>query len=141
MIKQVSVFMENKVGRLFHIAKTLGNNKINIRALSLADTSDFGILRLIVDEPDLAITVLKAENYTVSPTNVMAIEVEDHPGGLSDLLGLFDKNEINIEYMYALPKRTGGKAVMIFRFDDDSIEAKLNAAGIKPLGVEDVKTI
>ncbi|NPV02100.1 MAG: ACT domain-containing protein [Brevinematales bacterium] len=141
MIKQVSVFMENKVGRLFHIAKTLGNNKINIRALSLADTSDFGILRLIVDDPDQAIAVLKAESYTVSPTNVMAIEVEDHPGGLSDILGLFDKNGINIEYMYALPKRTGGKAVMIFRFDDDSIEKKLDAAGIKPLRAEDVKTI
>jgi hypothetical protein len=141
MIKQVSVFMENKVGRLFHIAKTLGDNKINIRALSLADTSDFGILRLIVDEPEKAIGVLKAENYTVSPTDVLAIEVEDQPGGLAKILGLFDKNGINIEYMYALPKRTGDKAVMIFRFDDSSIEGKLDAVGIKPLQTEDVKTI
>ena len=141
MIKQVSVFMENRVGRLYHIAKKLGESGINIRALSLADTSDFGILRLIVDEPDKAIGILKAENYTVSPTNVLAIEVEDHPGGLSDILGTFDKNAINIEYMYALPKRTGGKAVMIFRFDDAEIEKKLSVAGIKPLKDEDVKTI
>ncbi len=121
MVKQVSIFLENRAGRLYEVSRLLAKNSLNIRALSIADTSDFGILRLIINDPDRAIDILKKENYTVSATDVLAIEVDDRPGGLAKILGIFDENHINIEYMYAFLGKLPDKAIMIFRFDNNKL--------------------
>ncbi len=117
-VEQISIFIENKSGRLAEVTRVLGSKGINIRALSLADTSDFGILRLIVDQTDLARATLKEQGFTVSKTEVVAVEVPDQPGGLAGILEVLDKSGINVEYMYAFVERCGGNAVIIFRFDD-----------------------
>lgn len=142
MIKQVSIFLENKAGRMYEITRTLADNGINIRALSLADTSDFGILRLIVDNPDKAIDLLKAQHYTVSATQVVAIEVSDKPGGLAALLQVFKNENVNIEYMYAFLERKFDKAVMTFRFDNpDETLDKLRSSGVKLLTNDDLAKV
>ena len=117
-VEQISVFIENKSGRLAEIARVLGEAGINIRALSLADTSDFGILRLIVNDREKAKTVLKEKGFTVSKTEVVAVEVPDRPGGLYQILRKLDSESINVEYMYAFVERCGENAVIIFRFDE-----------------------
>jgi hypothetical protein len=116
--QQISVFIENKSGRLAEITRILGEAGINIRALSLADTNDFGILRLIVNDCQKANSVLKEKGFTVNMTDVVAVEVPDCPGGLSSILQTLDVAEINVEYMYAFVERSGGNAVIIFRFDE-----------------------
>lgn len=117
-VEQISIFIENKSGRLAEITRILGDAGINIRALSLADTSDFGILRLIVNNVETAKAALKEKGFTVSKTEVVAVEVPDRPGGLSALLQTLDACQINVEYMYAFVERCGGNAVIIFRFDE-----------------------
>ena len=117
-VEQISVFIENKSGRLADIARVLGEAGINIRALSLADTSDFGILRLIVNDREKAKSVLKEKGFTVSKTEVVAVEVPDRPGGLYQILRKLDSESINVEYMYAFVERCGENAVIIFRFDE-----------------------
>ena len=117
-VEQISIFIENKSGRLAEITRILGDAGINIRALSLADTSDFGILRLIVNDVEKAKVVLKEKGFTVSKTEVVAVEVPDCPGGLSAILQCLDGEAINVEYMYAFVERCGGNAVIIFRFDE-----------------------
>lgn len=116
-IQQVSVFIENKAGRLADVTSALRNAGINIRSLSLADTSDFGVLRLIVDRPDECLTVLSSAGFVVRLTTVLAVEVADQPGGLDDILQLFDRHSLNVEYMYAFVEKRRENAVMIFRFD------------------------
>ncbi len=129
-VEQISIFIENKSGRLAEITRILGDAGINIRALSLADTSDFGILRLIVDNVETAKAVLKEKGFTVSKTEVVAVEVPDRPGGLSSLLQTLDANQINVEYMYAFVERCGGNAVIIFRFDEtDKAIGALSGSG------------
>jgi hypothetical protein len=117
-VEQISIFIENKSGRLAEITRILGDAGINIRALSLADTSDFGILRLIVNDVEKAKQILKDKGFTVSKTEVVAVEVPDRPGGLSAILQSLDAQKINVEYMYAFVERCGGNAVIIFRFDE-----------------------
>ncbi len=117
-VEQISIFIENKSGRLAEVTRILGEAGINIRALSLADTSDFGILRLIVNDGESAKRVLKESGFTVSKTEVVAVEVPDRPGGLSAILQVLDRERINVEYMYAFVERCGGNAVIIFRFDE-----------------------
>ncbi len=117
-VEQISVFIENKSGRLAEIARVLGDAGINIRALSLADTTDFGILRLIVNNREKAMQVLKERGFTVSKTEVVAVEVPDRPSGLSAILQALDGESINVEYMYAFVERCGENAVIIFRFDE-----------------------
>jgi len=116
-VEQISIFIENKSGRLAEVAGILGNAGVNIRALSLADTSDFGILRLIVNDRDKAMSALKEHDFTVSRTEVVAVEVPDRPGGLASILQTLDSEMINVEYMYAFVERCGDNAVIIFRFD------------------------
>lgn len=123
-VEQISIFIENKSGRLAEVTRVLGDAGVNIRTLSLADTSDFGILRLIVDQTDKARETLKAEGFTVNKTEVIAVEVPDRPKGLYSILEVLDNNEINVEYMYAFVERCGENAVIVFRFDD--IEAAIN---------------
>jgi len=117
-VTQVSVFIENKPGHLQTVLKILGDQNINIVTLTIAETSDFGILRLIVSDPQKAQDVLRKENITCSITDVLAIEIGDEPGSLYNAIETFSKNNLNIEYMYAFTEKRGNKAVMIFRFDD-----------------------
>ena len=117
-IEQISVFLENKSGRLTEVSRVLGEADINIRALSLADTTDFGILRLIVNDPHKAREVLKEKGFTVGKTEVVAIEVKDKPGGLAGILQVLSDHNINVEYMYAFVERSGEDAIIICRFDE-----------------------
>ena len=117
-VEQISIFIENKSGRLAEVTKVLGEAGVNIRALSLADTSDFGILRLIVDKTDVAQSALKERGFTVSKTEVVAVEVPDRPLGLYSILQVLDQSSVNVEYMYAFVERCGENAVIIFRFDN-----------------------
>jgi len=117
-VEQISIFIENKFGRLAEVTRILGDAGVNIRTLSLADTSDFGILRLIVNDTEKAKGVLKEKGFTVSKTEVVAVEIPDRPGGLADILQVLDSDGINVEYMYAFVERCGENAVMIFRFDE-----------------------
>ncbi len=125
LVEQISIFLENKAGRLAEITRVLAQAGVNIRALSLADTSDFGILRLIVSDNDKAKAVLKEHGFTVGKTDVVAVEVEDRPGGLSHILGILSKENINVEYMYAFVQRSGENAVIVFRFDDIDVAVRL----------------
>ena len=138
-VEQISVFLENKAGRLAEVAKVLGKSGINIRALSLADTTDFGILRLILNDREKAKQVLKEAGFTVGITQVIAVEVDDKPGGLANILTLLSDNGVNVEYMYAFVERSGGNAVLIFKFEhlDDAIEL-LSSNGITVLPGERV---
>jgi len=117
-VEQISIFIENKSGRLAEVTRILGEAGVNIRALSLADTSDFGILRLIVDRTDIAKSALKDQGFTVSKTEVVAVEVPDRPKGLCGILEILDRSGVNVEYMYAFVERCGENAVIIFRFDN-----------------------
>ncbi len=117
-VEQISVFLENKAGRLAEVTRTLSEANINIRALSLADTSDFGILRLIVNDNTRAKEELKKNGFTVGKTSVIVVEVEDRPGGLHHILRILQKANVNLEYMYALVRQSGSNAVLIIRFDN-----------------------
>ena len=117
-VEQIAVFLENKSGRLAEITSILADNDINIRALSVADTADFGILRLIVNKVEEAQAVLKKGGFTVSKTSVVAVAVPDRVGGLASVLRAVTEGGYNVEYMYAYAHRADGSAVMIFRFDD-----------------------
>ena len=123
-VEQISIFLENKPGGLEEVTRILKDAAVNIRTLSLADTSDFGILRLIVNDVEKASRVLKEQGLRVSRTIVVAVEVPDRPGGLHDILAVLSTNGINVEYLYAFVERSGENAVIIFRFDapDKAIE-------------------
>jgi len=138
-VEQISIFLENKPGGLEHITRVLKDAGINIRALSLADTSDFGILRLIVNNVAEAEKALQAHGLTVRRTPVVAVEVPDRPGGLHSILAVLLKKSINVEYMYAFVDRSGENALIIFRFDrtDEAIEV-LRENGITVLPGERV---
>jgi len=138
-VKQISVFIENRSGRLREVADVLGKNSINIRALSLADTSDYGILRLIVDNPDGARDVLKKENFTLSETDVIAVEVSDKPGGLATVLNILGDAGINVEYMYAFVEKSSDNAVLIFRIED--IDNAISVLKAKNVNILDKKEI
>ncbi len=116
--EQISIFLENKAGRLSEVTGILSDAGVNIRALSLADTTDFGVLRLIVDDNAKAEQTLKNMGFTVRKTRVVAVEVRDQPGGLHEILDTLFQAGINVEYMYAFVQQSGNNAVMIFRFDN-----------------------
>ena len=122
--EQISIFLENRAGRLEEVTRVLAEADISIRALSLADTSDFGILRLIVSDHEKAKKALKEHGFTVGRNAVVAVEVSDAPGGLHAVLHLLCGNGINVEYMYAFVHQSEKSAVIIFRFDrtDQAIE-------------------
>ena len=123
-VEQIAVFLENKSGRLAEITSILADNDINIRALSVADTADFGILRLIVDNVEKAKSILQEGGFTVGNTDVLAVEVADKTGDLATVLRSLHRATINVEYMYAFVNKTGENAVLIFRFEkmDEAIE-------------------
>ncbi|MHB9093137.1 MAG: ACT domain-containing protein [Eubacteriales bacterium] len=138
-VQQISVFLENKSGRLATLTEVLGEAGINIRALSIADTSDFGILRLIVSNPANALKVLKEAGFTVSITDVIAVEVKDEPGGLAVVLKALEMAGINIEYLYAFLEKSSNDALVVFRVEqiDDALSL-LAQNNINVLKGEDV---
>lgn len=138
-IQQLSVFVENKEGRLAEITDALAKANIDIRAISIADTSDFGILRLIVDRPDEAVTALKEANMTVSLTSVIAIGITDKPGEFAKAMKVLAENHIVIEYMYAFISRDKGRAFVILRVNDEEQALQsLQDAGIMILTSEEI---
>lgn len=137
-IKQISLFSENKPGRLAKIADVLGKEKINIRAFTIAESGDFGIVRLVVDHPDQAHDVLKREGFTVSETDVVGIEINDEPGSMKDIAELFAEGNINIDYAYAFIGRNQ-KAVLIVRVSDlESALAFLKTKSVSLLEINDL---
>lgn len=125
--EQIAVFLENKAGRLAEVTSIIAEAGVNIRALALADTSDFGVLRMIVNDNQKAIAALKNRGFTVGKMDVVAVEVEDRPGGLHRILDILHKAGINVEYMYAFVTQSGSNAIMIFRFDniDEAVKVLL----------------
>jgi hypothetical protein len=141
-VEQLAVFLENKSGRLAEIASILAAEKINIRALSVADTADFGILRLIVDRVEEAKNALKKNGFTVGKTEVIAVEVADEVGGLAKVLGAIKEAGLNVEYMYAFVNKSGENAVLIFRFEKMSEAiAALQKAGFTILNKEQIYSL
>jgi len=136
--KQVSVFLENKRGRLAEVTKLLTDEGINIRALSLADMTDFGVLRLIVNDRVRCLRVLKDHDFVVQETDVIAVEMEDRPGGLHRILEVLDHESINVEYVYAFFEKSGDSAIVILKIDDAARAVEvLKKSGI-PILPEDV---
>lgn len=133
-LKQISVFLENRAGRLAEVTTLIGDSGINIRALALADTSDFGILRILVDKPDEAYKILHDNGFAATETEVIAVEIPDIPGGLASILTPLQEIDVNVEYMYAFLEKATDKAIVVFRFEDvgKAIEA-LQANGVTVL--------
>ena len=131
-IRQLAVFIENKPGKLSRVLKLIGESGIDIRAMNIADTNDFGILRLILSDIDKAASVLKDNEYAVTITNVIAIDVDNTPGGLAGALSALDAEGVSVEYMYASLSGTGAAAHIVIRVDDNNKAAgKLSANGYK----------
>jgi hypothetical protein len=134
-IHQLSLFLENKPSQLTEPCRLLADAGIDIRTLTLADTKQFGILRLIISDWEKGAHLLEDAGYVVNVTEVVAVEVPDRPGGLAELLGVFEKTGLNIEYMYAFTFGRGDTAVLIFRFDNpDAAIERLQSSGINVVG-------
>ena len=141
-IKQLSIFVENKAGTVSDIAKSIADAGVSIRALSVADTQEFGILRLIVSDVDKAKEVLSENDCVVSVTKVIGVQIPDVPGGLSEVLALMSENGINIEYLYAFITISGKHAYVVLRVEDNEKAASvLSKAGIKLVSQEDIDSL
>lgn len=133
-VKQISIFLENKPNKLAECTALLNQNNVNIRALSVAETEDFGILRIITDDPYQAVTILKEADYICSVTKVLAVEFPDQPGSLYHILKVLGEGQINLEYTYAFTARKKNSAYMILRVaDNDKAIEILGRSGIRPL--------
>lgn len=117
-IQQISIFLENAAGRMAEVTRVLKEGGINLRAIMIADTADFGILRIITDNPEKTMQILHDSNFTIKTTSVLAVTVKDKVGSLADVLTLFERNGINIEYLYAALNIKGETAVIIFKVED-----------------------
>ena len=117
-IKQVSVFLENVSGRLAEVTRILSEGGINLRAITIADTADFGILRIVSNDPDKTLSILEQKGFTARETDVLAVEVDDAPGGLAKVMDLFFENDVNIEYLYTSLEKNRDNAVIIFKVED-----------------------
>ena len=138
-IRQISIFLENKPGQLSAICRDLADAGINIATLALADTSDFGIVRMIVDDHEKAQNVLTEKGHVVNVCTVVAVCVPDRPGGMAEVMNVLDTASVNIEYSYAFSFHKAEKAVLVFRFADNAkAEAALGAAGYTTLGEREV---
>lgn len=141
-IKQLSIFVENKFGRLEKIISDLGKNGINISALSMADTTDFGILRIIVNDPEKAREVLRESGVVAKCTEVLSFVIDDNSGGLANVLKILTDEKISIEYMYAFVGNVYGKAIMVVKVSDEERTEKIFAErGIEMLSPSDVYRI
>ncbi|MCD6574969.1 ACT domain-containing protein [Candidatus Aerophobetes bacterium] len=142
LVKQISVFLENKIGRLAEITELLGQNKINIRALAIADTTEFGILRLIVDNPEKAQEVLEDRGFAAKQTDVIVVKVADKPGGLAGILKELKKSDLNVEYLYAFVKQSGENALVVFRIENTSEAIKvLQGMGVEIISPEEIYSL
>ncbi len=137
--EQLSVFLENRAGRLSEVTQALAEAGISIRALSLADTSDFGILRMILCDTKKGQELLKERGFTLGITYVVAVNVDDRPGGLNEILQLLTSRNINVEYMYAFVTKAAQSATMIFRFD--KVDEAIMALKENNIEILDAKTI
>jgi len=139
MVKQISLFLENKKGRLAYVCKVIGEAGINIRALSIADTADFGVLRLIVNDPDKAYAVLRNNGFVANITDVMAIEVSDRPGGMALVLEKLDQAGISVEYAYAFIGNSSKNALVIIRVEnpEEAVEV-IKKTDVKVLSDQEV---
>ena len=126
-ITQISVFLENRKGRLYDVCSLLGENDVNIRALTIAETESFGVLRIVVDKSEAAIQLLQDNGFVANFTDVVAIEVGDRPGGLAAVLKIFSDNDVNIEYMYGFVEKFSDKALLVFRFEDTDFAQQILA--------------
>ncbi|MBQ9942232.1 MAG: ACT domain-containing protein [Christensenellaceae bacterium] len=139
LVKQISVFVENQPGKLVRLTRTLAENGIGIIAITISDTVDFGILRCIVDDPDKAYQVLKDGGFTTSMTRVLAVELEDTPGGMSRVLEYLSEGEIDVEYVYSFMRSHHSKALILFKVDDsEKALAILQEKGVRILCMEDI---
>ncbi|MDO8885318.1 ACT domain-containing protein [Candidatus Oleimmundimicrobium sp.] len=140
--KQISVFLENKWGRLAEATKVLGDNDINIRALSVADTADYGVLRMIVNKPDKAYTALKDKGFIATKTNVFGIKISDKPGSLAGILEELKKKSLNVEYIYSFSEKSHDSAILILRVEDiDEAIKTLQSAGVKVIRAKELYTL
>jgi len=126
-ITQISIFLENRKGRLYDVCSLLGGNDVNIRALTIAETESFGVLRIVVDKSDQAIKLLRDNHFVANFTDVVAIEVPDKPGGLASILKVFADNDVNIEYMYGFVEKFSDKALLVMRFEDTDFAQQILA--------------
>jgi hypothetical protein len=141
-VRQLSVFIANRPGRLRAVTECLDKGKINMRALSVADTTDFGVLRLVVDKTDAAARLLEQYGFTVNISPVVAVEVPDRPGGLHSILGFLEEGSINIEYIYAFVGRIEGKALVLIKFNDpDKAIEVLQSRNVKVLSEQEVAAL
>ena len=141
-IKQLTVFVENKQGTLVSITKTLSENNVNMRALSIAETQDFGMLRLIVDDTATAEKVLADEGYLIKTNDVVGVKIGDAPGKLSDALAVLDEKKINMDYLYAFMSRTEKHAYVVIRVEDNAVAEKaLEDAGYHIVTDSDVNKL
>ncbi len=141
-IQQISVFLENKPGRLARVAEVLRDNAINIRALTIADTSDFGILRMIVNKPDQALGVLKQAGFTVKQNVLLGVEIQDREGVLFDIMHLCDVSGLNVEYTYSFVEQSSNKAILFLRFEDPEKAIQVfQAKGYKLLSDEEARKL
>ena len=124
-ITQISVFLENRKGRLYEVCSILGNAGINIRALTIAETESFGVLRLVVDKPSEAADLFRKQGITANLTDVVAAEVPDTPGGLANVLKTLSDNDVNVEYMYGFVEKHSENALLVFRFDNPELAAQV----------------
>lgn len=141
-LKQLTIFVENKQGTLVNITDVLAKNNVNMRALSIADTQDFGILRLIVNDNDIAIKALTEAGYLLKLTDVVGVKIGDQPGKLSKALEVLDENNINMEYLYAFMARTEKHAYVVLRVaDNDAAEKALENAGFHMITDADIEKL
>lgn len=142
VVRQISVFLDNRPGSLAKMARHLADKGINLRALSLAETRDFGTARLVVLDPDKCMQALKEAEYHFIETDVLAIEVADRPGGMADALEIITGEQLDVEYIYSMVSTKAGFAIVILRVSDpDKACAALNAKGIKLLTIEDIAAL
>ena len=138
-IKQLTIFVQNSKGTIVSVTDILAKNNINIRALSIAETKDFGILRLIVNDNELAIKILEENGYLIKAIDVIGVKIGDEPGELTSALAVLDKASINVEYLYAFMARTEKHAYVVLRVEDNALAAKaLTDAGLKLVSEQDV---
>ncbi len=141
-IKQISLFVENRPGRMAKVAKTLFDAGVNIRALTIAEAGDFGVIRMVVDDPEKGYQVLKDNAFTVSTTEVLAVEMKDTPGGLYEIVSSLGMNNVNVDYAYAFVTAKAMKAMLILRVDDITKAKKvLSNMGVKIATKKEIQDI
>lgn len=141
MVKQLSVFLENKPGRLAKMTRVLGQERIDIITLSISDTTNFGIVRAIVNNTDKALEILKNSGFTVNVAELMAVYVPDHPGGLAELLVLLEDKHISVEYLYSFVRKPGDKAMIVFKVEDVAAAEQMIREAGKGIQLLDEKSV